>query len=82
MKKVIIFDNIFQMHQLSLVLETMKIEFRVHSYHDTAYNGIIQYQKGWGYLEANEEDELMIQQLYQELISSETGDDFLQDDQQ
>jgi hypothetical protein len=37
------------------VLTEHKIPFRIRSFHDTAYDGLFQFQKGWGELYAPSE---------------------------
>lgn len=37
---------------ISSMLDQWNIPHRLHSYHDTAYDGLFQFQKGWGDLYA------------------------------
>ena len=41
--------------QLRALLKEMDIPHYIHSYHDSAYDGLFQLQLGWGYVEAPEE---------------------------
>lgn len=54
-EKIAILDNEFQAQLLAGVLEEKGIPHRIRSYHDLAYDGLFQSQKGWGHIEAPEE---------------------------
>ena len=41
---------------LSAALDDRGIRHRVRSYHDTAYDGLFQFQKGWGVIQASAAD--------------------------
>ena len=46
--KIAILENAIEAQLLSSVLTQYEIPHRLRSYHDTAYNGLFQLQKGWG----------------------------------
>lgn len=46
--KVAIIDNIIEAQVLESLLKEQKIPYRIRSFHDTAYDGLFQLQKGWG----------------------------------
>jgi hypothetical protein len=46
--KVAVLDNAIEAQFLSSMLAQYDIPHRVRSYHDTAYDGLFQFQKGWG----------------------------------
>ncbi|MEE4262448.1 MAG: hypothetical protein V2I56_07125 [Desulfobacteraceae bacterium] len=50
--KIIIIENAIEAQLLSSVLDQRNIPHIVRSYHDTAYDGLFQFQKGWGRLYA------------------------------
>ncbi|NIW78672.1 MAG: hypothetical protein GWN16_04070 [Calditrichae bacterium] len=60
-KKVAILENEFEAQVLEDVLKELGIPHYIRSYHDRAYNGIFQNQKGWGHIEAPPEyhDEIL-----------------------
>lgn len=50
--KIIIFENEVEARHLEAILKERNIPHLIRSYHDLAYDGIFQTQKGWGHLEA------------------------------
>ena len=46
--KIAILENAIEAQLLGSMLAQYDIPHRVRSYHDTAYNGLFQFQKGWG----------------------------------
>jgi len=46
--KIAILENAIEAQLLSSVLTQYEIPHRLRSYHDTAYDGLFQLQKGWG----------------------------------
>ncbi len=51
-KKIVILDNEIQARLMDSILTERDIPHRLRSYHDSAYDGIYQMQKGWGHVEA------------------------------
>jgi len=50
--KVIVLDNDIEAQLLDSILEERDIPHLMVSYHDTAYDGLFQTQKGWGHVSA------------------------------
>ena len=50
--KIIILENAIEAQLIGSILEQRNIPHRLRSYHDTAYDGLFQFQKGWGKLYA------------------------------
>jgi len=50
--KVDILENEIEAQLLGSILNERGIPYHIRSYHDTAYNGLFQAQKGWGYISA------------------------------
>ena len=50
--KVTILENEIEARLLDSVLDERNIPHMIISYHDTAYDGLYQTQKGWGYVKA------------------------------
>jgi hypothetical protein len=46
--KIAILENAIEAQFLSSMLAQYNIPHRIRSYHDTAYDGLFQFQKGWG----------------------------------
>jgi hypothetical protein len=46
--EIAVLESIIEAQLVESILEDRKIPFRIQSYHDTAYNGLFQFQKGWG----------------------------------
>ncbi len=51
-KKILVLENEIEARLLDSVLDEMGIPHRIKSYHDSAYDGIYQAQKGWGIVTA------------------------------
>jgi hypothetical protein len=52
--KIIVLDNEFEAQLVDSILKERDIPHRMRSYHDTAYDGLFQAQKGWGHVDATE----------------------------
>jgi len=50
--RVAVVDNAMEAQVLSSFLDQYEIPHRLQSYHDTAYDGLFQLQKGWGAIHA------------------------------
>ncbi|QTA78400.1 Uncharacterized protein dnl_06220 [Desulfonema limicola] len=50
--KIAILENQFEAQIISAVMEDTGIPHIIRSYHDTAYDGLFQAQKGWGEVRA------------------------------
>ncbi|MDJ0828509.1 MAG: hypothetical protein QNI92_01590 [Desulfobacterales bacterium] len=54
--KIAVIDNMAESHILASLLSQYGIPYRLRSFADTAYNGLFQFQKGWGELYARADD--------------------------
>ena len=48
--KIVVLENGIEAQLICSILDQREIPHRVRSYHDTAYDGLFQFQKGWGKL--------------------------------
>ena len=55
-KRVATLDNEIQARLLSALLDEEGITHLLRSYHDSAYDGLFQTERGWGHVEADEKD--------------------------
>jgi hypothetical protein len=46
--KISVLENTIEAQILGSILEEQNIPHRIQSFHDTAYDGLFQLQKGWG----------------------------------
>ena len=46
--KIIGLENIVEAQLMESILKEKGIPHRIRSFHDTAYDGLFQFQKGWG----------------------------------
>jgi hypothetical protein len=51
-KKIVVLENEIEAQLMDSILIEHNIPHRMRSYHDSAYDGIFQAQKGWGHVEA------------------------------
>jgi hypothetical protein len=72
-KKVLVLENEIEARLLDSVLNERNIPHRIRSYHDSAYDGIFQTQKGWGVILAPPEYEEEVMSIYQDLPLEEQG---------
>ena len=68
---IMILKNEIEAQVLSDALQEKEIPFLVRSYHDSAYDGLFQLQKGWGALMAPEEHREAILALWQSIGEAE-----------
>ncbi|MBL7179244.1 MAG: hypothetical protein ABIK98_02640 [Pseudomonadota bacterium] len=47
---IAVLENMIEAQLIESILSEHQIPHRVRSYHDTAYDGLFQVQKGWGQL--------------------------------
>jgi len=69
--KVAVFENATEAQLLESILKEHKIPHRIRSFHDTAYDGLFQVQKGWGELFAPSEFEVEILSILDAVRSEE-----------
>ena len=66
-KRIVVLENEIEARLMDSILTERGIPHRMKSYHDTAYDGIFQVQKGWGHVEAPEKYREEIIAIQQEL---------------
>ena len=65
-------ENIVEAQLMASILEEKGIPHRIRSFHDTAYDGLFQFQKGWGEIFAPLELKQEILEIMA-LVRAETG---------
>jgi hypothetical protein len=75
--KIAILENGIEAQLIGSILDQREIPHRVRSYHDTAYDGLFQVQKGWGKLFAPRPFKEEILQVIEEVRSNQI---FTEDD--
>ena len=65
--KVIVLDNEIEAQLLDSILAERDIPHLMVSYHDTAYDGLFQTQKGWGHVSAPARFKQEIQEIIDEV---------------
>jgi hypothetical protein len=68
--KILVLRNEVEAHLMEQALTSQGIPHLVRSYHDSAYNGLFQTQKGWGHIEAPADRKEEIKAIYQEVVGS------------
>lgn len=66
-RKIAVLDNEIEASLLDSILTERDIPHLMRSYHDTAYDGLFQTQKGWGYVGAPESFEEEIREILNDL---------------
>ncbi len=68
-KRILILENEIEARLLETILQERQIPHLIQSYHDTAYDGLFQLQKGWGHVAAPEEFEEEIRAIYEDMVN-------------
>ena len=68
--KIAILDNMIEAQLMGSILDERDIPHRIRSYHDTAYDGLFQVQKGWGEIRAPARFKDQILEVLREIRSS------------
>ncbi len=71
--KIAVLDNEIEARLIASILEQRHIPHRLRSFHDTAYDGLFQFQKGWGSLYAERSDKKEVLTVI-ENVRSRAGD--------
>lgn len=60
-EKIAIIGNLIEAQVIESMLKEQGIPYRIRSFHDTAYDGLFQFQKGWGeiYAPAGQKEEIL-----------------------
>ncbi|HMA69842.1 MAG TPA: hypothetical protein VKN74_08205 [Candidatus Mcinerneyibacterium sp.] len=66
-EKILVLENVIEAGRLESLLKEEEIPFHIESYHDYAYDGIFQLQKGWGHVEAPIEYKDKIIKIYKQM---------------
>jgi len=77
-EKVEVLDNHFEAQVLDSILNEREIPHLMRSFYDTAFDGLFQTQKGWGYVSAPKEYHEEITEILRDLranASDEINDD-------
>lgn len=68
---IIVLQNEVEASHLESILKEQNIPHFIKSYHDLVYDGLFQFQKGWGQVEAPPEFRDQIVDIYNDLIQGE-----------
>lgn len=66
-KKIAVLENQIQAQRLEEILLQEEVPHVIGSYHDSAYDGLFQAGRGWGYVEADAEHEVYILEILKSL---------------
>lgn len=72
-EKVEVLDNNFEAQVLDSILNERQIPHLMRSFYDTAFDGLFQTQKGWGYVSAPWEYHEEIKEVLRDLRNNEPG---------
>ena len=65
--KILVLNNAIEANHLEGLLKERGIPHIIRSYYDSAYDGLWQFHKGWGQLDAPEEFKDEILKIYNEM---------------
>ncbi len=66
--KVMILEDLIEAQLLKAILDEKKIPYRIRSFHDAAYNGLFQMQKGLEQILAPAAYHLEIKAIYRDIL--------------
>lgn len=72
---IAVLENDIEAQLIGSILDQRQIPYRFQSYHDTAYNGLFQLQKGWGKLYATQSHKQEILQVIEDVRSNDYFND-------
>jgi hypothetical protein len=72
-EKAAVLESPFEAQVLASILEDEGVPHLVRSYHDTAYDGLFQMQKGWGEIRARPVDAYRVREIL-DLVRSDKHD--------
>jgi hypothetical protein len=64
---VCVLENLIEAQVLAAALDERGLPYRIRSYHDTAYDGLFQLQKGWGEIQAPESAGAEIKRIVEDI---------------
>ena len=70
--KISVLENTIEAQIMGSILEEQKIPHRIQSFHDTAYDGLFQLQKGWGAIWAPEVHQNTIRDILEDIRSGKS----------
>jgi len=70
--KIVVLENSVEAQIIQSLLDQYQIPYRLSSYHDPAYDGLFQFQKGWGELHAPQSRRREILEVIESLRSEKT----------
>lgn len=71
--KVAVLEHEIEARLVASILQERDVPFRIRSYHDTAYDGLFQAQKGWGIVSAPLRYESVVLEIIDELRQEASG---------
>ena len=75
--RIVVLDSAIESQLVMSVLDEQQIPYRMRSFHDTAYDGIFQVQKGWGEISAPESRKAQILEIVADLRAKDMDTDDL-----
>ena len=75
--RIVVLDSAIESQLVMSVLDVRQIPYRMRSFHDTAYDGIFQVQKGWGEISAPESWKAQILEIVDDLRAKDMNIDDL-----
>jgi hypothetical protein len=70
-EKIAVLENIIEAQVMAAMLEDEGIPHRIRSFHDTAYDGLFQFQLGWGAIYAPGRHKSTILELLEKMRSDD-----------
>ncbi|HKL13499.1 MAG TPA: hypothetical protein VJ907_07825 [Halanaerobiales bacterium] len=66
-KQIVVLDNEIEANIMEDILKDREIPHIIQSYHVPGYDGVFQFHKGWGHIEAEEEYRDEILEIYNDI---------------
>jgi len=69
--RIAVLEHIIEAQVMESILKDQEIPHRIRSFHDTAYDGLFQLQKGWGEIYAPASRQNEIESILEDIRSQE-----------
>ena len=72
--KIAVLENSIEAQFISSIMNQLDIPHQINSFYDTAYNGLFQFQKGWGELRAPSDYDQVINEVIKDVRTNPIAD--------
>lgn len=71
--RIALLESIVEAQLMASILTERQVPHRIRSFHDTAYDGLFQMQKGWGELHAPQAFQMEVNEILNDIRQADHG---------